>query len=343
MKYRYYLERLFSSSELIFALRWLAGVIIIGIIGFLLIEDLSMVDSIYMTVITISTVGFTEVKPLSPEGRIFTSILIVMSVLTYAYLISVFTRFAIKTEFYKKMKERVIVKEVSKLKGHTIVCGYGRNGRQAIETLKRHNKSFVVIDNNEAIIEEINDFGILAIEGDATRDSILEKANISEAEALIAALPHDANNLFIVLTARQLKKDIKIISRATNDNTVSKLYVAGANNVIMPDKVGGSHMATLVVAPDVVEFIDEITVGKASGITLEEVSYNEIPENLKGKTVRELGIREMSGCTIVGFKTQTGEIEINPSPDSQLEKGCKLFVLGNPEQIKKLNTLFGLN
>lgn len=295
-----------------------------------------------MTIITVSTVGFTEVKTLSPEGRIFTSILIVMSITTYAYFISVFTRYAIKTEFYKRIKQRNMVREASQLKNHTIVCGYGRNGRQAIETLSKHNNQVVVIDNNAELIEEIQDRGIVAIEGDATNDETLEKANISEAKALIAALPNDANNLFIVLTARQLKKSLKIISRATNDHTVNKLYVAGANNVIMPDKVGGSHMATLVVAPDVVEFIDHITVGQGNEIALEEVSYTHLPDELRGKTLKELKIREMSGCTIIGYKTPQGEYEINPEPNLPIEKGCKFFVLGNPSQIKTFNQIFNL-
>lgn len=342
MRFRNYLERYFNSSEILFAMQWLAFVIIVGIFGFLLIEDYSMVNAIYMTIITISTVGFTEVQTLSPEGRIFTSILIILSITTYAYVISAFTRYALKNEFYKKMKQRTTAREVARLKNHTIVCGYGRNGRQAIETLKRHKNNFVVIDNNEELIEDINDLGILALEGDATNDEILEKANIKDAKALIAALPNDANNLFIVLTARQLKKDLKIIARATNDHTVNKLYVAGANNVIMPDKVGGSHMATLVVAPDIVEFIDHITVGEGDGITLEEVSHKSLPEELHDKSLKELKIREKSGCTIIGYKTSKGEYEINPDPNLKLEEGCKFFVLGNSEQIKKFNKIFNI-
>lgn len=342
MIYKKSIERLFGTNELYFAIRWFFLVIIIGIIGFETIEGYDLIDSIYMTMITISTVGFGEVKELSTVGRIFTSLLILLSIGTYAYVISVFTRFAIQSEFYKKMKERNFIKEISKLEGHVIICGYGRNGRQAAETLKRHKKQFVIIDSNEDIVSELQASGELAITGDVTDDEILDESNVKRASSLIAALPNDANNLFLVLSARQLNPRMKIISRATSDKTVNKLYVAGADNVIMPDKVGGTHMATLVVSPDLVEFIDNITVGNEKGITLEELSYQDIPEELKGKSIKELQLRESSGCTIIGLKTPDGSYTINPSADTKIEEDCKFFVLGNPEQIQALNKLLNI-
>lgn len=343
MIYRNSIERLFGTNELYFAIRWFFLVVIIGVIGFETIEGYDLVESIYMTMITISTVGFGEVKELSDIGRIFTSLLILLSIGTYAYVISVFTRFAIQSEFYKKMKERKFVKEISKLEGHVIICGYGRNGRQAAETLKRHGKQFVIIDSNEDIVSELQASGeFLAITGDVTDDEILDESNVKKAASLIAALPNDANNLFLVLSARQLNPHMKIISRATSDKTVNKLYVAGADNVIMPDKVGGTHMATLVVSPDLVEFIDNITVGNEKGITLEELSYQDIPEELKGKTIKELQLRENSGCTIIGLKTPDGSYTINPSADTKIAEDCKFFVLGNPEQIQALNKLLNI-
>lgn len=343
MIYKNSIERLFGTNELYFAIRWFFLVVIIGIVGFETIEGYDLVDSIYMTMITISTVGFGEVKELSDIGRIFTSLLILLSIGTYAYVISVFTRFAIQSEFYKKMKERKFVKEISKLEGHVVICGYGRNGRQAAETLKRHGKQFVIIDSNEDIVSELQASGeFLAITGDVTDDEILDECNVQMASSLIAALPNDANNLFLVLSARQLNPKMKIISRATADKTVNKLYVAGADNVIMPDKVGGTHMATLVVSPDLVEFIDNITVGNEKGITLEELSYHDIPEHLKGKSIKELQLRETSGCTIIGLKTPDGSYTINPSADTKISEDCKFFVLGNPEQIQALNKLLNI-
>ncbi|MGB0871064.1 MAG: potassium channel family protein [Flavobacteriales bacterium] len=343
MIYKSLIKKLFGANELYFAIRWFFLVITIGIIGFSSIEDYNLVEAIYMSMITISTVGFGEIHMLSDLGRIFTSLLILLSIGTYAYVISVFTRYAIQSEFYKKMKERKFVQEISKLEDHIIICGYGRNGRQAAETLKRHGKQFVIIDSNEDLVTELQNSGeFYAIVGDVTNDEILDNSNVKNASSLIAALPNDANNLFLVLSARQLNPTMKIISRATNDKTVNKLYVAGADNVIMPDKVGGTHMATLVVSPDLVEFIDNITVGNEKGITLEELSYHDIPEELKDKSIKELQLRESSGCTIIGLKTPDGSYTINPSADTKITQDCKFFVLGNPEQIQALNKLLNI-
>ncbi|MGB0428335.1 MAG: potassium channel family protein [Flavobacteriales bacterium] len=344
MNFNILVNKFFGTNELYFASRWFFAVIATGTAGFLLIENFSLVDAFYMTVITVSTVGFSEVETLSVAGRIFTSILILSSIGSYAYFITVFSRTASESKFYKKMKEKRNSRTISKLTGHVVICGYGRNGRQAAETLNNHNKPYIVIDSNETAVNNITvDHRHFTINGDVTHDEVLELANVQAASALISTLPKDADNLFVVLTARQMNPNLKIISRASNDNTVNKLYVAGADNVIMPDKVGGSHMATLVVSPDLVEFIDAMTVGSSSGITLEEICYHHIPEHLQGKTILELKLRESSGCSIIGLKTADGNYIINPSVETKITPEEKLFVLGNPEQIKALNTLFNIN
>jgi voltage-gated potassium channel len=229
---------------------------------------------------------------------------------------------------------------VEKLSDHIIICGYGRNGRQAAQVLKKHRKRFVVIEKDTSLTATFNHkFTDLVVSGDSTQDEILIKAGILKAKALITTLPVDADNLFIVLTARNLNKNLTIISRASEDNSDTKLKIAGANNVIMPDKVGGAHMASLVMKPDVMEFIDHITAEGGDNVNLEEISFDRIPDELKNKTLKDLEIRNRSGANIIGYKTAQGEYMVNPSADTRIIAGSKLFVLGTHEQIVVLKQL----
>jgi voltage-gated potassium channel len=228
------------------------------------------------------------------------------------------------------------------LKDHVIVCGYGRNGRQACEQLASGNVKFVVIESNSSVVEYANSEGkMLFLEGNATEDHILEMASIKTAKGLIAALPDDASNVFIVLTARELNPGMKIISRASNDASESKLKRAGANNVIMPDRIGGTHMAALITKPDVLEFLDFIT--SKINIRMEEVLFDHLPQHHKGKRIGNLRLIEETGVSLVGYKMANGEYIVNPSSDIIMQPMDKMFVLGNAEQIlevqKKLTAL----
>jgi voltage-gated potassium channel len=229
---------------------------------------------------------------------------------------------------------------INNLNGHIIICGFGRNGKQAAHVLKNHNKRFVVIEQKKDLTESLtHQYSDLVLLGDATQDEVLEKAGITRASAIITTLPMDADNLFIVLTARSLNPNLTIISRASDDNSDKKLKKAGADNVIMPDKIGGAHMASLVLKPDVIEFVDHITGQGGPNINLEEITFENLPEHLRNKTIRDLEIRNKSGANIVGFKTAKGEFVINPSADTQLIPEGKLFVLGTPDQISALKSL----
>lgn len=313
---------------------------VIGTIGYVLIDNYSWFDAFYMTIITVATVGYQEVQPLSIEGKLFTTFLIVTSFGTFAYAVSSITKFVIDGEFNEFFKNRKLNATIDKLSDHVIICGYGRNGRQAAQVLKKHHKRFVVIENSPTLTATLNHkFSELVINGDSTQDEVLIKAGILRAKAIITTLPVDADNLFIVLTARNLNKDITIISRASEDNSDTKLKIAGANNVIMPDKVGGAHMASLVMKPDVMEFIDRITAERGDNINLEEISFDKIPDELKNKTLKDLEIRNRSGANIIGYKTATGEYIVNPSADTRIIAESKLFVLGTPDQINSLKHL----
>jgi voltage-gated potassium channel len=309
-----------------------------GVLGFMFIEDYSLLDSFFMTVITIATVGYQEVHQLDTSGKIFTSLLIIFSIGTFAYAISVITRYVIEGEFQTYFRHYQVNKEISKLHNHVIVCGYGRNGRQACEQLRSGNEHFVTIENDARIIEMMREEGqVLFIEGDATNDDVLAEAGLENAKALITALPNDAANVFVVLTARDKNPKLKIISRASDDASEHKLKRAGADNVIMPDKIGGTHMAALVTKPDVLEFIDHIT-GRIN-IRLEEILFSSLPENMRNKTIRELEIRNKTGANIIGFKTAQGEYVINPPPDTIMMPDAKLFVLGTSEQVLRFKEI----
>lgn len=312
----------------------LLSVWVIGTIGYIIIDDYSLFDAFYMTVITVATVGYGEVAPLSHAGKLFTAFLIITSFGTFAYAVSSITKFVIDGEFNEFFKNRKLNATIDKISDHVIICGYGRNGRQAAQVLKKHHKRFVVIENNATLTATLNHkFSELVITGDSTQDEVLIKAGILRAKAIITTLPVDADNLFIVLSARNLNKNLTIISRASEDNSDTKLKIAGANNVIMPDKVGGAHMASLVMKPDVMEFIDHITAEGGDNISLEEISFEKIPDELKNKTLKDLEIRNRSGANIIGYKTAMGEYIVNPSADTRIIPESKLFVLGTPEQI----------
>lgn len=322
----------FFVPLIVMLLLWL-----IGTIGYVVIEHYSFFDAFYMTVITVATVGYEEVHPLSNNGKVFTTFLIITSFGTFAYAVSSITRFVLDGEFNELFKNRKLSATIDKLSGHVIICGYGRNGRQAAQVLKRHKKRFVVIEKNTAITSAMtHQYSDLVISGDSTQDETLIRAGIHRASALITTLPVDADNLFIVLSARNLNKDLTIISRASEDNSDTKLKIAGANNVIMPDKVGGAHMASLVTKPDVIEFIDMVTSESSENISLEEIVLEEVGAELKGKTLKDLQIRNKLGANIIGFKTSDGKYIINPSADTPIIENSKLFVLGTHEQLASL-------
>ena len=306
----------------------------------MIIDNYTFFDAFYMTVITVATVGYGEVEPLSSGGKIFTVFLIMTSFGTFAYAVSAITRFVIDGEFNEFFKNRKLNATIDKLNDHVIICGYGRNGRQAAQVLKKHNRRFVVIENNAAITSVINHkYSDLVIQGDSTEDETLIKAGILRAKAIITTLPTDADNLFIVLSSRNLNPKLIIISRASEDNSDTKLKIAGANNVIMPDKVGGAHMASLVMKPDVMEFLDFITAEGGDNINLEDITFDSISETLKNKTLKDLEIRNKSGANIIGFKTAQGNYIVNPSAETKIIPQSKLFVLGTPEQIQKLKEI----
>lgn len=332
----------FFRSKFFVALSLVVFTLLVGVLGYRFIADYSWVDALYMTVITVSTVGFGEVNPLTPEAKIFTIILILCSVVIVGYAITIITEYIISQNSYDSIKRKRVQKQINSLNDHIIVCGYGRNGKQAVEKLRAYNKPFVIIEKNEEIIERFEDQDTLFIKGNANEDETLIDAGVDRAHTLITALPDDADNLFVVLSARQLNERLKIISRAEYETSQSKLKLAGANNVIMPNRIGGDHMASLVVHPDLIEFLDNLSVvGEEDSINVEEIGFEKVCPDGVETTIKEIDLRYKTGCTIIGYKSPKGRYIVNPSADLVLEQVSKLILIGRPEQIKMLHTIFG--
>jgi voltage-gated potassium channel len=328
-----------SVRNALIAIVLLFLIIFIGTLGYTIVEGYSFGDAFFMTVITMSTVGFREVQPLSDPGKIFTVFLIFFSFGIFAYVISTFTRMLVDGVFHHYYKDNRVRKRIKKLANHVVVCGYGRNGKQSVVELKDHEEDFVIIESSEEEIVRIReDDSLLYIQGNATDETTLKLAQVERARALITTLPNDADNLFVVLSARQFNPNMTIISRASHDNSDSKLKRAGATNVIMPDKIGGQRMAKLVAQPDVIEFIDSIVLQHSNDVTLKEISCADMDHCYQGQTIEKIGIRNLSGANIIGLKTADMNYIFNPGPDRVLSNEDKLFVLGTPEQLDKLKT-----
>ncbi|MGI9531572.1 potassium channel family protein [Lutimonas sp.] len=331
----------FIKSRFYTALSLLFLIILIGSIGFVYIADYGWINALYMTVITISTVGFKEVEPLDDESKIFTIFLIITSITIFGYIVSVITDYIANNKFIEELKFKQVQKKIQRLENHTIVCGFGRNGKQAMAKLKSYQKGCVIVESDPELIEEIELAGdMFYIRGDATNDEVLLSAGIERASSLITTLPSDADNLYVVLSARQLNGECTIVSRASIDTSYKKLKVAGADNVIMPDKIGGAHMASLVVTPDIIEFIDRLSIEGESSSNIEELVIENLPSEYRNKSILDLDLRKRTGCTVIGFKTPGKEYVINPDASTKLVPKSKLIVIGNPEEIQKLNKLF---
>jgi len=318
----------------------LLSLIVIGTAGYHLIEGWEIIDCLYMTIITIATVGFKEVGPLSTGGKIFTMALIVTSLSSLAYVGTSIARFVFDGDLANYIKTYRVDKKIAKLKNHVIIVGYGRNGEQAAIELAEHGVEFVIVDKRDNVISRVRENSeLLYIKGDATHEEVLEQAGIYDALAIIATTPNDADNVFVVLTARSMNPGLTVISRASEIGSQTKLKRAGATNVIMPERIGGQRMAKLVHQPDVVEFLEYILLQKTQDVSLEEVSCKNMSQQFVGKSILDLRVRELSGANIIGIKTGGARYIFNPDYKMVVSRNDKLFVLGNPAQIKKLRDL----
>ncbi|WP_151088127.1 potassium channel family protein [Hymenobacter baengnokdamensis] len=331
-------------SRLWLALGLLVLSFVVGVAGFMTLEHYRFIDAFYMTVITASTVGFGEVHPLSDIGRLFTSFYILFNLLIVAYLVSVLTTYIFDGELRHLFRMIRTDQEIKSFRDHVIVCGFGRNGYKAYDELRHSGTRAVVVEQSQELLTAANNaigHHIPAVFGDATTEGALRQAGIEHARALITALPKDADNVFVALTARELNPNVLIIARASARSSVSKLISAGANSVVMPDEIGGSHMANLVIRPEVIRFLDMISGLDPNKLRLEELSFGELKPSLRGQSIRELDVRSRSGATVIALRRgESGELEVSPAADYRPVAGDVLLVLGNETQIQAVHRQF---
>lgn len=315
-------------------------VILIGIAGYESIEKWPLIDSIYMTVITLSSVGFMEVHPLSNSGRILTMFLILCGSGVLVYGVSVVIAFIVEGELTDVLRRRKMNRKIEDLKEHFIVCGADQTARYVIEELEKTKREFVVIEKDPVRIKKLIERDILCIEGDATHDSVLQKAGIRRAKGFITSLHSDAENVFVVITAKRLNPSLRVISKALEEESEQKIKMVGADCVVMPEFIGGLRMVSEMIRPSVVNFLDVMLRTKDNAIRIENIEINKGCKFL-GKTLLETGIMELEGAAVVALEDKsTGAYKFNPSRQTVLNENLVLIVMGNVNRIEEIrNTL----
>ena len=312
-------------------------ILLFGSGGFMYFEDKKFLDSLYMTIVTVATVGYGDLVPTSTGGKMFTVILIFVGVGYVMYMFSNIVEVMIEGGLREFLGKRQMQKGLSKMKNHYIVCGHGRIGQVICQTLHENNIPFVVIENNPAEIEEVIKKGFLEIEGDAAEDSVLVLAGIKKAKGLISVVESDAQNVYVTLTAKGLNPDVKILVRSSGaPGAEIKLMRAGADKVISPYYLGGRRMAQFIVKPNVIDFLELTMYTSSLGLSLEEILVTE-KASIAGKTLVDSGIRKEHDIIVIGVKSYDTDMLFNPKPDTVINPGDILIVLGEKEQILKLS------
>jgi voltage-gated potassium channel len=310
-----------------------------GTAGYYLIEpEYSLFDALYMTVITLTTVGYGEVHPLSTAGRAFTIILLLGGVFTLFYAAGEFVRVLVSGELPRIIGRQRMERSLAGMNGHTIVCGYGRMGRHVCREFARQGLAFVLIDCNEDLLRDFDLAHGVAITGDATSDEVLKRAGVERARALVTVVPSDADNLYITMSARLLNDELFIVSRAEGEQTEGKLVRAGANRVVAPYAIGGSKVAHAVLRPNVVDFIDLATRTEHLELQIEETRINA-GSQLAGASLSTSRLRPELGLIIVAIKKSSGAMIYTPPPTAVMEPGDTVIALGRRSQLDRLEEM----
>lgn len=321
-----------------FSLLTLFAVIGFGTLGYSVLEDWTPFDALYMTVITLATVGFREVHELSPEGKAFTILLIIFGAGIIAYAVGSLIQLTVEGQLRQLLGRKKLQKQISKLQGHYIVCGYGRIGNLICREFAARPLPFVVVEKDPELCRRLSDDGILFVAGDATDDATLEAAGIRQASGLITAVTSDTENVYITLTARGLNPKLFILARAGEEGSDLKLRRAGASKVISPYTIGATRMAQAILRPSVVDFIEIATAGHNLELQLEEILVSSA-SSLGGKSLLTSGIRRDWGIIIVGIKKGDGKMTFNPASETTINAGDILITLGERPSIAKLEQI----
>jgi voltage-gated potassium channel len=326
-----------SLRRLVVSIVVLVAIVVIGVIGYEVIEGWSFLDAVYMTITTITTVGFREVHLLSEAGRIFTIALIIFGVGGALYVLTNIMGYILEGQFGITMGRRRMKNRIAKLKNHFILCGYGRVGEEIAQAFSEEGVPFVVIANDEQHITKAEKEGYLFILGDATSDEVLKEAGIEQAHGLVAAVGNDADNTFITLSARERRPDLFIEARSSSHESEGKLRRAGADRVISPHAIGGRRMAMLALRPAVVDFIDTVTYGRGREMELENLDVG-VSSHLVSRSVAQA--RSQDGITVLAMRKKSGKLIPNPTGEETIEEGDRLIVIGTKKRLSSLESLF---
>ena len=327
---------MFESPHFRIAVLGLILIFIIGTIGFHVLEGWSLIDSLYTTVVTVSTVGYGDFYPITWEGRLFTVFLIIFGVGTMLYTVGLFAETMVEGRLRMLMGRGKLEKIIEKMHGHYIICGCGRIGYLICRELKEEKVDFVVIDNNPEVIQKIEEEGLTYFKGDATQDKSLVGAGIKRAKGLVCALPTDAENLYVILTARELNQHIYILSRSEEEESEHRLLRAGANRVMSPYTLGGMRMAMAILRPAMLDFIEITTSRQSLELRMEEISVCE-GSPMIGKTLGDSEVRQRYGLIIVAVKKESGRMIFNPLATYPIEKGDMLIALGEEDNVRQFS------
>jgi voltage-gated potassium channel len=309
------------------------------VIGYMLIEGWSFIDALYMTITTISTVGYSEVKPLTSIGRVFTIALIVLGVGVFFFIITIIAEYIIAGHLFGAIGRRKMKQKIASYKDHYILCGFGRVGVQVAQSLEQEGVPIVIIDNNPESIKRCEQKGYAYIEGDASDDTVLKDAGIERAKGLVTATDSDADNVYVTLSSKSIKEDLLVVARATTTEAGHKLIKAGADRVISPYSLGGKRLASLLLRPAVVEFIDVVMHDIEEELLMEDVFVRE-KSCFMGKTIVEAREKCAAGANILAVKKKGAKRMLaNPPADTLIETGDHLVALGTKEQLKELERL----
>ena len=328
------------ERRFLFAVAGLFVLMLAGSVGYMIVEDVSFGDALYMTVITISTVGYQEEFPLSDGGRLLTGVIIVLGVGTALYTAATGVEIGLERFLGGEVRRRRMNRQIERLDGHVIVCGYGRVGANTWRALEDEGIASVVVESDPAAAEEAQADGALVFEGDATRYETLEAAGADRARAVIACVRNDNDNLVIVLTAKNRWPDLPVISRATELEAQEKLRLAGADRVVSPQLVGAHRLAALAAEPRLDEFVDLILHGRLVELRIEGVEIGR-HSPIAGKLLRDSHLREDSGALVLAVETPSGELLFNPDPDIRLQAGQMVIAIGSSDQVDKLREAIG--
>lgn len=328
------------ASRLKYGAALLCIVFTIGTLGFHFIESWTYLDAFFMTLITITTIGYQEIHPLTEIGKVFDIFIIFLGVGSAAYVFASFTRFIVEGEMQHYFGRLRLDKTIMRMNKHYIICGNGRIGSLISQELLHSNKTFLVIDNDPAIIEHLERTGIPHILGNASDEDILLKAGIKRAKCLIATASSDMTNVYIILIAKELNPDLFVLARAETEDSTKNLIRAGANKVVSPYLIGGRHMANIILKPTVVDFI-ELATGEKTGDFIIQMEGFKIREDscLVGKTLKDAPIRKDIGLIVVAIRDRTGKMIFNPGADMTISVDDVLVCIGDTEALRSMKTL----